>query len=204
MNGYEKRREQKKKEILMAASELFLENGFKATSVEGIAALAKVSPVSVYNFFGTKGNLYSRAIECEFHKAMDLYDEILAGEKSFHEKLLQFIHYKVSSRERISPDFFSPQDLSNPDICAVISDIREKRILPFFRRLVEQGKAEGAIDKTIRMESVMIYINIFSAGLAHSQFTSSMTDNKNLSEDIGKLFLFGFSGKPGSTVASNE
>ena len=50
MNGFEKRREQKKKDILAAAGKLFFEKGFKETSVEEIAKLAKVSPVSVYNF----------------------------------------------------------------------------------------------------------------------------------------------------------
>ena len=194
MNGFERRREQKKQEILIAARQLFLEKGFKETNVEEIASLAGVSPVSIYNFFNTKGNLYVKTIECAFYDAMDSYDEILNSEKKFQEKLFDFIRFKTSSREKINDDFFKPEDLKNPEIRTVIEKIREERILPFFRKLIEQGKEEGLIDKTIGQESIMLYINIFSAGLIHSQLIPAISDNKKISEDIGKLFLFGFSG----------
>lgn len=201
MNGFEKRREQKKKEILDAAMKIFFEKGFKDTSVEEIATLAKVSPVSVYNFFDTKGNLYVRTIEAAFYAAMDVYDEILNSEKSFYEKLLAFMQYKVSSRSNINPDYFKPDDLTNPEICAIIAEIRQKKILPFFCKLVKQGKSEGAIDNSLDLESVMLYINIFFTGLTNPQLVKTISDNKKLSIDIGKLFLFGFSGASSSSIA---
>ena len=194
MNGFERRREQKKEGILAAAQKLFFEKGFKETSVEEIAKLAQVSPVSVYNFFDTKGHLYVRTIEMSFYESMDVYDEILNSAKSFYEKLFAFIRYKSSSREKIHPDYFKPEDLTDPKICAVIADVKEKRILPFFEKLIEQGKKEGTINESIDMESVMLYINIFSSGLANPQLVKTISDNQKLSEDIGKLFLFGFGG----------
>jgi AcrR family transcriptional regulator len=194
MNGFEKRREQKKEGILAAARKLFFEKGFKETSVEKIAKLAQVSPVSVYNFYNTKKNLYVRTIEAAFYESMDVYDEILNSEKSFYEKLFEFILYKISSREKIHPDYFKPEDLIDPEICAVIADVKEKRILPFFEKLIEQGKKEGTINGSIDTESVMLYINIFSSGLTDPQLVKTISDNKKLSEDIGNLFLFGFGG----------
>ena len=119
---------------------------------------------------------------------------ILNSEKSFYEKLFDFIQYKASSREKIHPDYFKPEDLTNPDIRAIINEVRIKRILPFFEKLVEQGKNEGAIDDSMNMESVMLYINIFSSGLTDPQLIETISDNDKLSKDIGKLFLFGFSG----------
>ena len=194
MNGFEKRREKKKRDILIAAGKLFFNQGFKETSVEEIAKLAQVSPVSVYNFFETKENLYVRTIESAFYNSMDAYDEILNSDKSFYEKLFEFIQYKSSSREKIHPDYFTPEDIVNPKIGAVIQEVKEKRILPFFTRLVKQGKEEGAIDKSLDTESVMLYINIFSSGLTNPHMIQSITNNQKLSIDIGKLFLFGFGG----------
>ncbi|WP_202710611.1 TetR/AcrR family transcriptional regulator [Sporosalibacterium faouarense] len=195
MNGFEKRREEKKKAILDAASKLFFKNGYKETNVEEIAEVANVSPASVYNFFDTKTNLYVKTIEKAFYEAMDKYDEILNSSRSFHEKLMAFIKYKVNSQDSMSPDYFKAEDMQNPEIVVIISEVTKTRIIPFFVKLVKQGKEEGAVDESIDVNSVMTYINIFATGLATTQILKKMPKDQKLSEDIGKLFLFGFSGK---------
>jgi AcrR family transcriptional regulator len=198
MNGFERRREQKKKAILEAAGKVFFDKGFKDTNMEEIAALAEVSPVSVYNFFGTKSNLYVRVIEEAFYEAMDDYDRILNSDMSFYGKLLEFMKYKMSTRSAANPDFFKHEDLMNPEIAAIISEVKEKRILPFFCKLVEQGKEEGAIDKSIDIQSVIMYINIFTSGLTNPQIAETLSNDSKLTLDMGKLFLFGFAGSSGS------
>ncbi len=49
--------------ILDAARELFIERGFVATTVEGIAARAGVSAESVYATFGTKRSILSELVD---------------------------------------------------------------------------------------------------------------------------------------------
>jgi AcrR family transcriptional regulator len=198
MNGFERRREQKKKAVLEAAGKVFFQKGFKDASVEEIAALAEVSPVSVYNFFSTKGNLYVKAIEKAFYEAMDEYDRILNSDMSFHEKLLAFMKYKMSTKSAANPDYFKREDLMNPEIAAIVSEVKQKRILPFFCRLVEQGKEEGAIDKSIDIKSVIMYINVFTSGLTNPQIAETLTNDSKLTLDMGKLFLFGFAGTSNS------
>ncbi|MEO1488476.1 MAG: helix-turn-helix domain-containing protein, partial [Pseudomonadota bacterium] len=44
----------KRDAIVEAASDLFFEHGFAATSIEQIASLAGVSKVTIYNHFGDK------------------------------------------------------------------------------------------------------------------------------------------------------
>ena len=56
MNQYQKTTEKKKQAIIQAALRLFKEKGFKETSIKSIAEAAEVSPVSIYNYFGSKDN----------------------------------------------------------------------------------------------------------------------------------------------------
>lgn len=56
---------EKRDRILEAAAECFLEQGYAACSIEGIAAQAGVSKVTIYNQFGGKQELFRAAIEHE-------------------------------------------------------------------------------------------------------------------------------------------
>lgn len=53
----ERQKADRSERILDAAMRLFREDGVEATHVEAIAALAEVSPGTVYNYFPTKGDL---------------------------------------------------------------------------------------------------------------------------------------------------
>lgn len=194
MNGFEKRREEKKAAILKAAEVVFFKKGFKDASIEEIAGEAKVSPASVYNFFDTKMNLYIKTIEKAFYNAMDKYDEILNSDQSFHEKLLAFIKYRIDSRNGLNPDYFKQEDLKNPELAKIVAEVTRVRIIPFFLQLVQQGKAEGAIDNDIDAEAVILYINIFASGLMNANLQQKISGNERLSAGVGKLFLFGFAG----------
>ena len=53
----EKQKAQRRELIEKAAGDLFVEKGFEDTSIEKIAERALVSPATVYNYYGTKGEL---------------------------------------------------------------------------------------------------------------------------------------------------
>jgi TetR/AcrR family transcriptional repressor of mexJK operon len=57
--------EAKRQQILNAAINLFIEQGFAATSMELIAKNADVSKQTVYSHFGSKDDLFSASIECK-------------------------------------------------------------------------------------------------------------------------------------------
>ena len=53
MDGFNRRKEQKKESIRRAALELFKVYGFKKVSINDIASKAGVSQVTIYNHFGS-------------------------------------------------------------------------------------------------------------------------------------------------------
>lgn len=57
--------QRKIEKILGAARNEFFANGFSATSIEGIAARAQVSKVTIYTWFQTKENLFGEVVKSE-------------------------------------------------------------------------------------------------------------------------------------------
>ncbi|MGB3472654.1 MAG: TetR/AcrR family transcriptional regulator [Erythrobacter sp.] len=71
----------KRHAIIEAASRLFFNDGYAATSIEQIAADAGVSKVTIYNHFGDKRALFGTAVELECEKMRDYFsiEETPAG-----------------------------------------------------------------------------------------------------------------------------
>ncbi len=71
----------KRAAILQAAKSLFVEQGYAGVSMDGIAALAGVSKLTVYSHFGDKETLFSEAIrvQCEEMMPADLFEHAPRG-----------------------------------------------------------------------------------------------------------------------------
>ncbi|MEE7560096.1 TetR/AcrR family transcriptional regulator [Xanthomonas sp. Kuri4-2] len=71
----------KRASILNAARTLFTEQGYAGVSMDGIAALAGVSKLTVYSHFGDKETLFSEAIraQCQHMMPDDLFEHELKG-----------------------------------------------------------------------------------------------------------------------------
>ncbi|HZG09023.1 MAG TPA: TetR/AcrR family transcriptional regulator [Allosphingosinicella sp.] len=79
----------KREAILDAAAARFLEDGYSACSIEGIAAQAGVSKVTIYNQFGGKEELFRAAIEreCDAIRRKLLFD---GDGEPIRDRLLRF------------------------------------------------------------------------------------------------------------------
>ena len=89
MNQYQKTTEKKKQAIIQAALHLFKEKGFKETSIKSIAGVAEVSPVSIYNYFGSKDNLVALCVNDLFEEITQQAEDILKSNLAFNTKLDQ-------------------------------------------------------------------------------------------------------------------
>ncbi len=85
---------EKRQAVLGAAQELFLAQGYAATSMDAVAQAAGVSKLTVYSHFGDKEGLFRAAIEShcdatlphvafEFQPAGDLREQLLGIARAF-------------------------------------------------------------------------------------------------------------------------
>ena len=97
MNGFERRKEQKKANIRRAAIELFQRYGFERVSVYDIAREAHVSHVTIYNHFGSKDGLVQDVIKTAISGLVEMSRSIIDSDRPFAEKLELIIFGKVET-----------------------------------------------------------------------------------------------------------
>lgn len=102
--------EARQRRIIDAATDLFVEQGFGATSIDQIAAAADVSAPTVYATFGSKAGVLARAIDVALvgdYEDIPLVDRALRLiEKSGTQELRQFAavaHFIRTLNERVAP-----------------------------------------------------------------------------------------------------
>jgi len=93
--------EAKRQQILDAAIDLFMEQGYAATSMELIAKNADVSKQTVYSHFGNKDDLFSASIEqkCESLHILDLSMHDLSEPRVILLQLAQRLIDVITSKQ---------------------------------------------------------------------------------------------------------
>ena len=102
--------EARQRRIVVAATDLFLEQGFGATSIDQIADAADVSAPTVYAIFGSKAGVLARAIDVAVAGDYDdtpVIDRALTFVDKFGNQPLQqsaaVAHFIRTANERVAP-----------------------------------------------------------------------------------------------------
>jgi AcrR family transcriptional regulator len=190
MDGFERRRQQKKDSILKAAKELYKQYGYKKVSVAEIAKRASVSQVSIYNFFGSKENLKQ---ELSKKLVNDNFLEMMGILKSHDNIKLKFEKLLISKINFLTSIFtyFFPKYLAN-DIAFeenLIEEINQKFKNPILN-LVDEGKEKGIFDDSISAQAITTYLEIIQYYFLNNPSALAKFDNNpELSREIPTLFL---------------
>lgn len=100
----ERRRQEAIEEIAHVAHELFLRDGFEATSVEAIAAAAGCSPRTFYRYFGTKEDVMFYGLSEQIDELQTHLESHLAAGMgpwaAVSESVLEFIERFAGADER--------------------------------------------------------------------------------------------------------
>ena len=192
MNGFERRKQEKIKDILAAAHELFRKDGIENVKITDVAEKANVSKVSIYNYFGSKEELARQVIFDYMDKKAEDFKTFMSTDLSFKDKYNLMLKVNMDSVDELTDGstegLFSNDLLQSPQILKFMQEYGENRIKPLFIELIEQGKREGEIDSSIETESIVMYIQTINGILS-----SPITLKQRI--DIGKLFFHGLRGK---------
>ncbi|ANA82772.1 TetR/AcrR family transcriptional regulator [Paenibacillus glucanolyticus] len=191
MNGYQLRTEKKKEQIMKTAFDLISKYGVDKTSITEISKHARVSPVSIYNYFGSKEELIRMTFIDYMSKIMNEYEKLLEEPIPFQEKLKLLLGSRMNSVDQINVDFI--QISNEPSVREHIEAFYKERTIPFFVKLIEQGKQEGDIDPHISIEAALFYIQVFKDALARPGFIAQASPT--MLRDIDRLFYYGLIGR---------
>jgi AcrR family transcriptional regulator len=193
MNGFEKRRNEKKKQIVHALTDLVGTRNLREIGVREIAERAGVSPASIYNFFGSKEELakqvFYQVSEEVFEEIQDLIDN---EQMPFKDKVKKMISISYKNQEMLNSEGLKNFMFEDPDFRQYIEELSEKRSLPIFVKLINQGKAEGDIAQGVSAKAIMMYMNSLSMMMSNPQVRENL--DVEIRKEFTHLFMYGVFG----------
>ncbi|ELE2997989.1 TetR/AcrR family transcriptional regulator [Listeria monocytogenes] len=191
MNNYEKRTLSKKTAIIEAAQILFGNQGFTAVSIKDIAALADVSQVSIYNYFGSKEALIGECARVIMQDTIALAEEILASEGTFTQKLERAIQLCNAEINLSLSKFISKEASKDQQFLILLVNNINSLKKDIYMKYVAAGKEAQVIDNAISDEVIQLFIDaINSLGL-----TVPEEELEEKQAEIIQLFLYGLIGQ---------
>jgi AcrR family transcriptional regulator len=192
MNGFERRKEQKKESIIRAALELFMQYGFKKVSINDVAVKANVSPVTIYNHYGNKDTLVYEVIRYQLGSMMENYKRIIYGDGTFSEKIREIVFDKVEVASQFRGELASMTLRDNGVLKKSVYNEFEQEAMNMTLDLFKEGKREGFLGKDISERTLIIYLDILKSGIANS--TRLYTDEESyprIVRELNELIIYG-------------
>lgn len=146
---YEIRTNQKKNAIIKSANILFLEKGFSSTSIKEIAAVAHVSQVSIYNYFGSKDSLVIECVKSIVQETIDKAYALLDTELPYLDKLSTALSLCTSDINTSLSAYLSTSATADENFMKLISDGVHVLQTDLYTQYIEAGKNAGYIDSLI-------------------------------------------------------
>lgn len=193
--------------ILMAAEQLFAEQGYEAVSISAIAERAGISKANVFHHFSSKRELYLAVVRSACRRAAEHLEHLEAHAGSFEER---FCGYAVSTlegmlkRERLHR--LTLRELLAEDDQGFAKELAERVLGEKFGRLVailRGGQARGELRRDFdpAMAAIMLLgANIFFLQarnlLRHLPDADCARDTERYSTLLADILLRGMLPKP--------
>jgi AcrR family transcriptional regulator len=187
MDGYQRRTEEKKRQIFDAARELFGKHGFKKVTVDEVADRAGVSKVTIYTYFNSKVGLIRALVDETFRERKSAIEELIHSDRPFLEKLNALTVQKADASASYSREFLR-QIVEHP----AWRNQPAEELDAFVAELMEQGKREGYVSERASLRALRLYVDIFRAGTeGMAEMLSALSPDEQ--KQIIAMFFHGLS-----------
>ncbi|MDR4938059.1 TetR/AcrR family transcriptional regulator [Rossellomorea marisflavi] len=188
MDGFQRRREQKKQAILLAALTLFMKNGIQKVSIAEIAKEAGVSQVTIYNYFESKHQLTYDVFVYYIETASSQFEELVHSDLPFPDKIRMIMFSKKEVAQQIHEEFYQYLMKQYSTEGNVFENLYEEKVVPYFSQLIQEGKDQGYVDESLSEDSIRFYLEMLRTYMENEE---NYTKALPLTEDINKIFFYG-------------
>ncbi|MAG76160.1 MAG: TetR family transcriptional regulator [Colwelliaceae bacterium] len=155
--------EVKRQQILDAATALFTEQGYIATSMMKIASVADVSKQTVYSHFGSKEELFSAAIthKCDSALGLTLASTELAEPRKALLAIGQKFFEMITSKEALAVHKICAfESRSYPELSELFYQAAPQRLLTEMTKLMEQFDQSGVLSIPSAKFAAVQFLNV--------------------------------------------
>ena len=186
--------------ILQSAVELFLEEGYEATSVNNICKHAGVSKGSFYHYFETKHALFLTLMEDWSEKVMQsVLNQPISVDSIVKEVLIKLPYQFDMVFSAVPKGFpmlvdFWRQAMHDPKIWKTAVE-PYRYFMGFFARFIAMGQQDGSIRKDIDSETLSrLLVAAVMGFLLQAAFEQERTDWPDLTSEGLMLVMEGIGG----------
>ncbi len=158
-----RRPDDRPREILEAALDLFSERGFSATRLEDVASRAGLSKASIYLYFNDKTSLLKAVVESVASPNLALAGNLVAAHQGPVAPLLRQLLGLIAGRMRETrlPDLIKlviSESRAHPELGRFYLEQVIGKAMPMFQSLIERGIASGefrAVDARLTVKCLI-------------------------------------------------
>ncbi len=196
----------KRTRVIEASTELFRESHkVRKVSIEEIADRARVSPTTVYHYFGNREALVTEVAKVLVRTIIDRSREFLRAPMPFSDKLQAIFSGKIQLASSVSDEVVSKVTSQDPEMAKFVAEIYESELLPVWRDFLADGKSQGYIDRDLDERVFVAYMDVLRLGFgAKSDLLQTWRQDRKLLEQLSRLALYGFMRKEVNLFADDS
>jgi len=189
MNGFEKRTEVKKNQILDTAFRLLnQEDGHKTMTVDELAKQANVAKTTIFKYFGNKEALVQEVYKRFITEMSNSVEVILSKNESFEKTLLEISFNKLRYLKDLDESFYlemmrqitTKQDDGLSVLMEKFASDSHAMMLDLFHR----GRKERKIDLKYSDEFLLLYFQMLAEGLSHPQIYEQLLPYASIFSEV--------------------
>ncbi|MGD9142595.1 MAG: TetR/AcrR family transcriptional regulator, partial [Dehalococcoidia bacterium] len=195
MDGFERRKEQKKENIRRAAIELFQNHGFKKVSISDIAERADVSQVTIYNHFGSKEELIRDVLQWYSLILLARYKSVMESDRPYMEKLEEIVFDKSEIVSQFQGELIQTWMQNDPEMQDFMNNLYTNHVMPIASNFFKEGLQQGHIDNRFSLETIMVYFEIIRQGFFNNPEIAERAQNDpTMMKQLIELMTYGLNG----------
>lgn len=190
MNGFERRREQKKESVRQAAAYLFSASDFDKVTMREIADRAHVSHVTIFKYFTSKQDLTLDVIGWFLEQEYKELEIIVKAKRPYLERLRDIMSFKRKVLDMT--------DLDLVRIAGGSSTLTEKmthyqaRKSELYNNFFQEGKEKGYVRPEASAHAlVMLTAGLRALAKLKPEVLAELKYNRTLMEECIEVLLFG-------------
>lgn len=181
------------KALFTSGKTLFWKHGISRISVEELCTNAGISKMTFYRYYDNKYHLAKEILLAEIKEGVKHYDEIMHTSRSFTDRFIDLMHYKISQAELMSMELIQDLYLDNPENTMLRQFMQEQQKINLERLKSDllDAQERGEIRSDLRVDFLIHMLLTFAQQMQNPQLLSEYKSPVELIDDFSQLFLHG-------------
>ena len=179
------------RKLVQTARDLFFRHGIKRVTVEEICQKAGVSRMMFYRYFRNKDAIATYTLDQLYSDAWSKFDEILAEDISFEEKIRRIAAVKMEMADEYSREFLNELMADEDSECGKFLIQKRKESYEFTRKIYTDAQERGDIRKDIKIDFIMFVMEHLAEIIQDERVQSMYPDMSQLEHEMFALLFYG-------------